>query len=639
MTAQDFERENRLVKLLDEALREFQQGRTLAPDGWQARYADLTDTDAQHLLRVLNHLAAAVQDWTLCLPAAAAAQTPSEAADGATGSYAPGTPSEPGRGVAKEDLPACIGRYRVHGLVGEGGMGRVYRATDPDLNRVVAVKVPLAARCDASFRQRFLQEARAAAAVRHPHVCPIYDVGEHDGLPYVVMAYVAGGTLADLLEGGTPVSPREAVDLVRRVADALAAVHAHGITHRNLKPSNILLDAEGTPHLTDFGLARCEAVTERLTRDGAVVGTPAYMAPEQADADAGRVGPASDLYSLGVILFRMLTGRLPHTGSPLSVLLHKIASQPAPPVRSLAPDVDPGLAAVVDRALAREPSARFPDARAFADALGAWLGAPPGAAGPAKAVARRPALWRRVVLGAAAGLLLVGAGMITWLALGRSPPPSDGAPLTGSLEVTLSDPRGRPRRPRPRIPVQQPGALPARDGDVVHIRARLSRPAHAYVLWVDSSGKVYPCYPWDIGHDDRGWKARWVPGGELPRDEVLCPDDVQGGGLVIDNVAGLETVLLLARSTPLPPGVDLEQLVGRLPRSPDLADPREWAVLPFDRAGRALRQEDGKFRGPVPGRIKEVDAPLQDLLRDRLGEHFEVLTAVRFAHVNEGGAP
>src|SRR5262249_51568392 len=222
---------------------------------------------------------------------------------------------------------------------------------------------------------RFLREARAAARVRHPHVCTIHDVGEHDGLPYVVMDYIGGGTLADLVQGGKRMLPEKAADLIRRVADALAAVHAQGITHRDLKPSNILLDVEGTPYLTDFGLARSEVVEKPLTQEGAVVGTAEYMAPEQA---AGKqVGPASDLYSLGLILFRLLTGQLPHAGSPTSVLLHKQTSAPAPAVISVAPDIDPRLAAIVDRALAHEPSARFPDARTLADALGAWLAPAP----------------------------------------------------------------------------------------------------------------------------------------------------------------------------------------------------------------------------------------------------------------------
>src|SRR5439155_9686148 len=167
-------------------------------------------------------------------------------------------------------------------------------------------KVP---RCDRrpedwpAWRQRFLREARAAAAVRHPHVCPIHDVGEHDGVPFVVLERVDGHSLAEELgRRGRYDNPVEAVRLVRQVADALAAVHAHGVVHRDLKPGNVLLDGARRAVLTDFGLARPENDAERLTADGTLLGTPAYMAPEQAAGQSDRVGPWTDVYSLGVVL-------------------------------------------------------------------------------------------------------------------------------------------------------------------------------------------------------------------------------------------------------------------------------------------------------------------------------------------------
>src|SRR5439155_9225080 len=185
--------------------------------------------------------------------------------------------------------PQTIGRYLILARLGAGGMGAVYKARDPQLDRVVAVKLP---RIDAPPQerprrvQRFLREARAAAQVWHPHVCPIYDVGECDGQPYVVMAYVEGQSLADhLKQKGRYEDVGQAVALVRQILDALEAVHGRGIVHRDLKPGNIMIDAAGRAVLTDFGLARPEADAEPLTSEGVVVGTPAYMAPEQA---AGR---------------------------------------------------------------------------------------------------------------------------------------------------------------------------------------------------------------------------------------------------------------------------------------------------------------------------------------------------------------
>jgi hypothetical protein len=277
--------------------------------------------------------------------------------------------------VDLELAPQQIGRYRILERLGAGGMGAVYRAHDPQLDRVVAIKVPL---FDVPLSQlaqriqRFEREARSAAQVWHPHVCPIYDVGEHDGQPYVVMAYVEGHPLSARLARGRFEDPTEAVTLTLQLLDALDAVHARGIVHRDLKPGNVMLDAAGRAILMDFGLARPEQQSaEQLTSDGVVLGTPSYMAPEQAAGQAEQIGPWTDLYSLGVVLYQMLTGRLPFEGPPLTVLARIVHETPPPP-RSLRPDLDPGLEALLLRALARECTARYQNTGEFADALRWW---------------------------------------------------------------------------------------------------------------------------------------------------------------------------------------------------------------------------------------------------------------------------
>jgi WD40 repeat protein len=273
-------------------------------------------------------------------------------------------------------LPVQIGRYLILDRLGAGGMGTVYKAYDPQLDRVVALKMPhLNADAEDSTvpTQRFLREARTAAQIDHPHVCRIHDVAEDNGRPYAVMAYVEGQSLAHRLRGGRRYDdPVEAARLVRQVADALDAVHAHGLLHRDLKTANILLDCDGRAILTDFGLARPRLDAERLTADGAILGTPAFMAPEQAAGRTDRIGPATDVYGLGVVFYRMLTGRLPFQGHAVTVLW-KIGNEIPPAPSRLRADLDPDLEAIVLRSMAPRPEDRYASAREMSAALERWL--------------------------------------------------------------------------------------------------------------------------------------------------------------------------------------------------------------------------------------------------------------------------
>jgi hypothetical protein len=220
--------------------------------------------------------------------------------------------------------------------------------------------------------QRFQREARMAARIWHPHVCPIYDVGEHEGQPFVVMPYVEGQSLAQRLTNqGCFENVSEAIEITLEVLAALGAVHRGGVIHRDLKDGNILLDPDGRAVLTDFGLARPENDTEHLTSDGVIVGTPSFMAPEVASGQSEQVGPWTDLYSLGVVLYRMLTGRLPFEGPALTVLSKIAHEDPLPPSKWRA-DLDASLEAVLLKALAREPGRRYQNAAEFAAALQGW---------------------------------------------------------------------------------------------------------------------------------------------------------------------------------------------------------------------------------------------------------------------------
>lgn len=268
---------------------------------------------------------------------------------------------------------AAIGsQYELEGEIGRGGMSVVYSARDRRLNRPVAIKVlPPELAYDPAIRTRFTREAQTSAQLSHAHIVPIYDVGERDGLAYFVMALVTGGNLAALLAH----VPRPPIDEVRRllreICDALAYAHQRGVVHRDIKPDNILLDAEsGRAIVTDFGIARAMEAGGRLTATGIAVGTPAYMSPEQAVGER-EVDGRSDIYSLGVLGYQMLTGRVPFTGgNSMSLLLKHITETPRP-IAELRPDAPRALCEAIDRALVKEREDRWPTATAFSNALGA----------------------------------------------------------------------------------------------------------------------------------------------------------------------------------------------------------------------------------------------------------------------------
>jgi tRNA A-37 threonylcarbamoyl transferase component Bud32 len=270
-------------------------------------------------------------------------------------------------------LPCRFGDYELLEEIGRGGMGVVYRARQLGLNREVAVKMilndSLASTVDI---ERFRAEAEAAARLDHPAIVPVYDVGQQEGRPYFCMKFVAGETLAQRLLRG-PLTAREAASILAPVARAVHEAHVQGILHRDLKPSNILLDENQRPHVTDFGLAKRQSESAPLTKTGAVLGTPAYMAPEQAAGARGALGPASDVYSLGCILYHMLTGRPPFQApTPVDTLLMVLEQDPPPP-RMHNPKVDRDLEMIALRCLQKPPDLRYASAAALAGDLEAYL--------------------------------------------------------------------------------------------------------------------------------------------------------------------------------------------------------------------------------------------------------------------------
>jgi serine/threonine-protein kinase len=302
-------------------------------------------------------------------------RTLTEPGAGRTDQPGPATPATTDRPARLRALVGTtVGRYVLVELIGWGGMGAVYRAAQPPLRPTVALKMLLAgAYASADRVARLCTEGEALARLRHPNVVGLYHFDEHDGLPYFTMELTDGGSLAARLAGG-PLDPREAAGLVRTLAEAVEFAHQNQVVHRDLKPGNVLFARDGTPKIADFGLAKLlDAADGTLTETGAVLGSPSYMAPEQAAGRTAEVGPRTDVYGLGAILYEALTGSPPHAGADHRDTLRLVLEErPVPPSRRR-PGVPRGLEAVCLRCLEQLPARRYPSARVLADDLGRWL--------------------------------------------------------------------------------------------------------------------------------------------------------------------------------------------------------------------------------------------------------------------------
>jgi serine/threonine protein kinase len=280
----------------------------------------------------------------------------------------------PRKPPAAQPLPERFGRYKIVRSLGSGAMGDVYLADDTQLDRPVALKIPrFADDHDDELIERFYREARAAATVRHPNLCPVYDAGEIDGIHYLSMAFIEGRPLCDWLSTKKRFAPREAATLILKLAKALNAAHTSGVIHRDLKPANIMLDSHDEPIIMDFGLSRrTNKEDARLTQSGLVMGSPSYMSPEQVEGDSDKIGPPSDIYSLGIVFYELLTGDVPFRGSIASVLGQIVTVSPKKP-SALVRTIDPALEAICLKMIAKRPEDRFASMREVAAALEAHL--------------------------------------------------------------------------------------------------------------------------------------------------------------------------------------------------------------------------------------------------------------------------
>ncbi len=394
-----------------------------------------------------------------------------------------------------------IGRYRVTREVGRGSMGVVYEAHDPNLDLVVAIKVLRPDRmATEGFARRFLAEAKALGRLDHPNIVRVFNVDEHEGTVYIVMEFLQGDSLGDLMQKRR-FSPLEIAEIGASVAEALDDAHAKGIVHRDVKPNNILVRADGRIKITDFGIAHIEDPSAReQTQAGEILGTPAYMSPEQV---LGRpVDGRSDIFSLGIILYELCAGWRPFGGENLASVFNAITQEEPPPIAGGDPPIPEGLERAVMKCLRKSPAERYPTGRALAAALRESVALPAPEAVPDAA---KPAKSRTPVLLAAIVLLVAAGGVLGFVALrpgkvreapvpAAAPPPA----ATSALAVE-SDP---------------PGALVFVDGAFkgnAPLRAMLVRGKHEVRVTLE-------------GHDD--WEAQVdLPEGETPLSVRLAPKE------------------------------------------------------------------------------------------------------------------
>ena len=551
-----------------------------------------------------------------------------------------------------------LGSYEVEEEIGRGGMGIVYRAYQPSLQRRVAVKVLLPHLADdADFVERFLREARSAAKLHHPGLVTIFDVGELDGTYYFSMQWLQGKTLEAMLEESGPLPLGEAVGVVSQMASALGYAHQAGVVHRDVKPANVIVDDAGRAVLTDFGIAQAANET-RLTRVGASVGSPDYMAPEQIAA--GEIDRRTDLYSLGGLFHHLLTGEQPFTGDAPIAVAYQHLNAPVPSVRAKRPEVPPALDEVVRRLMAKAPEDRFQSADELlaalqdisgvqaADPLSGLATAPivitpeppaepaPAPEAPPVEQPRRSAWSRAALVGLA---LAVVAGGIYWLASRRGASAPDEAASAPAPAVVGADPAPRPFAASLEIEPDLPGLeiwLDGRDQQLTTpaVLAVEGQVGDARTVELRRDGEVVAALDLSLGPE---MESRWAPALAPPEETITITSEPAGARVALDGtplegvtplpvtlVAGrdYELTVTLAGHEPAGMGFGLDDLSPEQRQAGSLHFPLAVSVPPAELVVRASypvtvevagrrRSGDGEIRLSVPpgSHTVELSAP------------------------------
>jgi WD40 repeat protein len=431
---------------------------------------------------------------------------------GSAATVSPGLPREP----ADAGLPAVAG-YEILGELGRGGMGVVYQARQKGLKRLVALKVILAgARAGARERARFRAEAEAVARLQHPNIVQIYEISEREGLLCLALEFIDGGSLAQRI-AGSPQPPRAAAELVEVLSRAIHSAHKQNVVHRDLKPANVLLTAAGVPKIADFGLAKRLDDESAPTESGSILGTPSYMAPEQVQGRGHGIGPATDIYALGAILYELLSGRPPFKGaSPMDTVLQVIHDEPVPPSR-LQRHLPRDLETICLKCLARAPAGRYPSAAALADDLRRFLDGTPIQARPA---GRFETAWKWARRHPAVAALLAAVVVVT--ALGFAGTLGQWYEAAGARDRAVEERRQKDEQWR------AAEAARAEAENALYY----SRIAQSELLWragdlIGAEQALDLCAPREGRRDWRGWEWRYLRG--LYHRELLALPNAFGG--------------------------------------------------------------------------------------------------------------